>query len=136
MGMLLRGKTAIVYGAGGAVGSAVSGALAREGARVVLAGRMAKTLDAVQRQIESHGGSSEVRPVDALDRMSVASHLAEVVARVGPVRVMFNAISWDDVQGQALSVMDEDAFMAPVTRGTRTWYVTGGTLARHMAENG
>ena len=36
---LLETKTAIVYGAGGAIGSAVASAFAREGARVFLAGR-------------------------------------------------------------------------------------------------
>jgi NAD(P)-dependent dehydrogenase (short-subunit alcohol dehydrogenase family) len=42
--MLLEGKTAIVYGAAGAVGGAVSRALAREGARVFLCGRTPQSL--------------------------------------------------------------------------------------------
>jgi 3-oxoacyl-[acyl-carrier protein] reductase len=37
--MLLRDKTAIIYGAGGAVGGAVAQAFGREGARVFLTGR-------------------------------------------------------------------------------------------------
>ena len=37
--LLLRDKTAIVYGGGGAIGGAVAGVFAREGARVFLAGR-------------------------------------------------------------------------------------------------
>jgi 3-oxoacyl-[acyl-carrier protein] reductase len=36
--MLLEGKNAVVYGAGGSVGSAVAEAFAREGASVFLAG--------------------------------------------------------------------------------------------------
>ncbi len=36
--MLLKNKTAVVYGAGGAIGSAVARAFAREGARVFLTG--------------------------------------------------------------------------------------------------
>src|SRR5260221_12978007 len=39
MDMLLEQKTAVIYGAGGAIGSAVARAFAREGARVYLAGR-------------------------------------------------------------------------------------------------
>jgi len=42
--MLLEAKTAIVYGAGGAIGSAVARAYAREGATVHLAGRTRSTL--------------------------------------------------------------------------------------------
>jgi len=37
--MLLNGKTAIIFGAGGAIGGAVAKAFAREGARVFLSGR-------------------------------------------------------------------------------------------------
>ena len=41
--MLLDAKTAVVYGAGGAIGSAVARAYAREGATVHLAGRDRKS---------------------------------------------------------------------------------------------
>ena len=45
--MLLESKTAIVYGGGGAIGSAVAAAFAREGARVFLAGRTRPALEGV-----------------------------------------------------------------------------------------
>lgn len=37
--MLLSGKTAIIFGAGGAIGGAVAKAFAREGARLFVSGR-------------------------------------------------------------------------------------------------
>lgn len=40
--MLLANKNAIIYGGAGDLGSAVARAFAREGARVFLAGRLAK----------------------------------------------------------------------------------------------
>jgi 3-oxoacyl-[acyl-carrier protein] reductase len=45
--MLLVGKTAVVYGAAGSVGSAVARSFAREGASVVLAGRTQAALEVV-----------------------------------------------------------------------------------------
>ena len=45
--MLLEHKNAVVYGAGGSIGGAVSRAFAREGARVFLAGRTRATLERV-----------------------------------------------------------------------------------------
>lgn len=45
--MLLQGKSAVIYGAGGSIGGAVAQAFASEGARVFLAGRTAAKLDAV-----------------------------------------------------------------------------------------
>jgi 3-oxoacyl-[acyl-carrier protein] reductase len=45
--MLLENKNAVIYGAGGLIGSAVARAFAREGARVLLAGRTPASLDDV-----------------------------------------------------------------------------------------
>ena len=59
--MLLENKNAVVYGAGGAIGAAVAGAFAREGARVFLAGRTRATLDKVASEISSLGGIAEGR---------------------------------------------------------------------------
>ena len=65
--MLLENKNAIVYGAGGSIGSAVAREFAREGARVFLAGRTLQKLEAVARDITAAGGAAEVAAVDALD---------------------------------------------------------------------
>jgi NAD(P)-dependent dehydrogenase (short-subunit alcohol dehydrogenase family) len=40
--MMLKNKVAVIYGAGGAVGSAVARAFAREGAKLFLTGRASK----------------------------------------------------------------------------------------------
>jgi NADP-dependent 3-hydroxy acid dehydrogenase YdfG len=41
--LLLRNKTAVIYGAGGAIGNAVARTFAREGARLFLTGRRPST---------------------------------------------------------------------------------------------
>jgi NAD(P)-dependent dehydrogenase (short-subunit alcohol dehydrogenase family) len=63
-------------------------------------------------------------------------HLNEVADRFGPVTLMFNAISWEDFQGQVLSDMPFDQFFAPIQTGLTTWFHTGTALARHMAQHG
>jgi NADP-dependent 3-hydroxy acid dehydrogenase YdfG len=45
--VLLEGKSAVIYGAGGSIGGAAARAFAHEGARVFLAGRTVAKLDAV-----------------------------------------------------------------------------------------
>ncbi|GLQ56667.1 SDR family NAD(P)-dependent oxidoreductase [Devosia nitrariae] len=134
--MLLEGKPAIVYGAAGAVGGAVSRALAREGARVFLSGRTPETLETVREQIEAAGGAADVTPVDALDPAAVRAHLDRVAERAGPVRIMFSAIDWGDTQGERLVDMDASRYLVPIERATRTWFFTGGAVAAHMADNG
>jgi NAD(P)-dependent dehydrogenase (short-subunit alcohol dehydrogenase family) len=134
--MLLKDRIALVYGASGAVGATVARAFAREGAVVVLAARRIAPLEAVAAEIRTAGGRAEIAPVDALDPVALEDHLKRVVAQHGPVRIMFNAVSWDDVQGEPLTRMAVESVMAPITLGLRTWLFTGPLLARHMAAHG
>lgn len=134
--MLLKDKTAIVYGGSGAVGGAVAKAYAREGARVFVAARNRDRLEAVAAEIVGAGGRAEVAPVDATDHEAVEAQLAAIVARAGPVKIMFNAVGFDDTQGQKLIDMPRDRFMAPILTGMKTWFSTGTANARHMAANG
>jgi NADP-dependent 3-hydroxy acid dehydrogenase YdfG len=92
--MLLENRNAIVYGAGGAVGGAVAEAFAREGARVLLAGRTRETLEAVAGRIREAGGRADVAPVDALDGDAVEAHLHDIASSAGPVKIMFMPWGW------------------------------------------
>ena len=78
--MLLENKNAIIYGAGGSIGSGVARTFAREGAKVFLVGRTREKLDAVAKDITAADGSAEVAVVDALDEQAVDAH-ARAVAR-------------------------------------------------------
>ena len=69
--MLLANKVAVVYGAGGAIGSAVALAFAREGARIFLAGRSRAKLERVAEEIRAKGGTADTAIVDALDEKAV-----------------------------------------------------------------
>ena len=55
--LLEEDKVAVIYGAGGAVASAVAAAFAKEGARVFLSSRTAANVEAVARGIAADGGS-------------------------------------------------------------------------------
>ena len=81
--MQLQGKNAVVYGAAGAMGSAVARAFAQEGARVFLAGRTLAKLDRVAGEIRAAGGVAETAQVDAMDQTSVTAHADQVAVRQG-----------------------------------------------------
>ena len=134
--MLLKDRTAIVYGGSGAVGGAVARAFAREGARVFIAARGREGLEAVATEIRDAGGKVETAPVDATDQQSVEAHLAEITARAGPVKIMFNAIEWGDTQGAELTDMALERLMLPIRTSLTSWFYTGTAVARHMGENG
>jgi 3-oxoacyl-[acyl-carrier protein] reductase len=130
--VLLANKTAIVYGAGGAIGSAVSRAYAREGARVFLTGRTTEPLDEVARTIRSAGGSAEIAVVDVLDAASVEAHATSVAGTRGGIDIVFNATSNDDVQGAALVDMSLEDVMRPVVKAVAAHYTIATTVAEHM----
>jgi NAD(P)-dependent dehydrogenase (short-subunit alcohol dehydrogenase family) len=134
--MLLRDRTAVVYGGSGAVGGAVAKAFAREGARLFLAARNADRLQVVADEIVAAGGRAEVAPVDATDREAVEAHLAGIVELAGPVKVMFNGSGWADTQGALLTQMNFDRFFHVMEVAMQNWFNTGTAMARHMAANG
>lgn len=134
--MLLENKTAIVYGAAGAIGCAVARAYAREGASVHLAGRTIESLDRAAETIQDAGGTAHVAQVDVLDRTAVERHAAHVVDTDGNIDVCFNATSNDDIQGNALQDMRFEDFIQPVTKSLTAHFNIAATASAHMARSG
>jgi 3-oxoacyl-[acyl-carrier protein] reductase len=132
--MLLDSKTAIVYGGGGAIGSAVARAYAREGAEVLLVGRTRATLEKVAQRILHDGGAAHVAQVDVLDRAAVARHVD--AAAIGGIDICFNAISNDDVQGTPLLAMQPEEFLRPVTKAVTAHFNIATAVGRHMTRRG
>ena len=85
--MRLKGRTAVVTGAGSGVGRAVAIALAREGYRVVLAGRRRDALEDAARAAASR---TLVVPTDVGDPAAVRELFARTKAEFGRVDVLFN----------------------------------------------
>jgi NAD(P)-dependent dehydrogenase (short-subunit alcohol dehydrogenase family) len=134
--MLLDGKTAVIYGAGGSIGGAVARAFAREGATIFLAGRTLGRLEEVAKEIRSAGGVAETAQVDALDERAVDEHADAVAAKAGAIDISFNLISHGDVQGTPLVEMALEDFERPVHTALRTTFLTSRAVARHMIGQG
>jgi NADP-dependent 3-hydroxy acid dehydrogenase YdfG len=56
--MMLKDEVAVIYGAGGAIGSAVARAFAHEGAKLFLTGRYLAPVEVVAKEVVSAGGSA------------------------------------------------------------------------------
>ncbi len=133
--MLLKNKNAVIYGAGGAIGSAVAEAFASEGAKVFLAGRTFHKLENVKKRIEENGGWAEIAVVDAMNVRSVEKHLDEIMTSEGRLDISFNAISITDIQGALLTDMPYDDYMLPVSNAMKSYFITGTAAARQMQKN-
>jgi NAD(P)-dependent dehydrogenase (short-subunit alcohol dehydrogenase family) len=132
MTQLLTSKTAIIYGAGGSIGSAVARTFAAEGATVHLAGRTRQPLEALAAEI---GDAAHVAVVDALDERAVDEH-ADAVAASGGIDISFNLITQGDAQGTPIADMTKDAFLQAIVNGASTLFLTARAAARHMRPQG
>jgi 3-oxoacyl-[acyl-carrier protein] reductase len=133
--MLLENKIAVIYGAGGPIGGAVTRTFAREGAKVFLAGRTRAKLDTVAREIRSNGGVADTAVVDALDERSVDEYVDSVVKQAGQLDISFNLIGLGDVQKPLTEILVQD-FLQPITNAMRAHFLTTRAAARHMVRRG
>ena len=136
--MILEDKVAVVYGAGGAIGGAVAGAFAREGATVFLTGRLSAPVDSLAREIVAAGGSAEAAEVDALDEQAIDRHLQSVIEQAGRVDISFNAVGVSDatILGVPLTDLDAETFTRPIAAYATSYFLTARLAARHMIPNG
>lgn len=135
--MLLKSKNAIIYGAGGDVGSAVARAFAREGARVFLAGHKLASVESVAEEITNNGGAAEAVEIDALDEISIEKKLGEIVKKAGGIDISFNLIDMQgEIQGTPIVEMSLDDFLQPIQVAMKTHFLTTKAVSNYMVENG
>ena len=134
MQMMLKNKVAVIYGAAGAVGSAVSRAFAREGAKLFLTGVQESSVAALAKEIVSAGGSAEAAEVNALDDKAIDKHLQSVVDKTGQIDISFNAVGLRNtkLQGVPLVELDLEEFARPIETYANSYFLTARQAARRM----
>jgi NAD(P)-dependent dehydrogenase (short-subunit alcohol dehydrogenase family) len=137
MTMMLKDKTAVIYGAAGWIGGAVARAFAREGAHVYLTGRRLAPVADLAGGIVAAGGFAEAAEVDALEEQAVDRHLQSVIDKAGRIDISFNAIGLPNATtlGVPLTELDVEQFCAPVTGYAKSYFVTARLAARRMVPN-
>lgn len=84
----LRGKIAIVTGAGSGAGRAIAIALAGEGVTPVLTGRRREALEVTASEIRDRGGTALVAPGDVADEIIVAQTVEQTMAELGGIDIL------------------------------------------------
>jgi 3-oxoacyl-[acyl-carrier protein] reductase len=133
---MLQHKNAIIYGAGGSLGSAVAKALAGAGATIYLTGRTSGPLETIAGEIRAAGGKAEVAVVDALDEEAVNRHLDKLVQQAGTIDISFNATGTDVVQNIPLTSMTVNDFINPITLMMQTRFITAVAAGKIMMKQG
>lgn len=90
MDLGIRGKTALVLGAGGGLGGAIATSLSAEGVRVALAGRSEPGLRAKAEEITAAGGECLQLLWDLADFSCIANNVQHISEKFGPIDILVN----------------------------------------------
>ena len=133
---ILLGKHAVVFGAGGSIGTSVAKEFAAEGAEVFLSGRTKSNVEEVTKQITAAGGRAHATVIDALDD-AVNEYVDNIVRLTGTIDVVFNAVGpLANEYGNGKHAVDLaiEEFMVPLTTLVRSNFITARAAARHMVK--
>lgn len=90
MDLGISGKTALVLGAGGGLGGAISQTLAREGVKVALADIDPAALERTKAAIEAAGGTAMALTWDLGDLSVIDANVAQIEQKLGAVDILVN----------------------------------------------
>ncbi len=132
--MRLIDKVAVITGGGTGIGRAISILFAREGAKVVVAGRRKEALDGVVSEIQNSAGEAFAVLTDVSDSEQTSNLIKSTIEHFGKVDILVNnagvALSGDTVSG---SEKDWDKVIDTDLKGV---WLTSKAALPHMLEQG
>ena len=126
--------TAVIIGAGDALGGAIARRFAREGLIAVPSRRKIKPLGELVAEIEADGGQAEGIPCDARDEDAVINLFDRVENEIGPIE----AFIFNTGAQHSASILDMTAriYRQVWESAAFAGFLTGREAARHMVERG
>jgi 3-oxoacyl-[acyl-carrier protein] reductase len=116
---ILQGKRAVVFGAGGSIGTAVAKEFAAEGAEVFLAGRTQSSVEAVARSIAANGGKAQAAVIDTLNDAAVNQYFDGIVKPGGKIDIVLDAagpLAREYGNGKIAIELPVEEFIAPLAQ--------------------
>lgn len=132
---ILRNKVAVIFAAGGAIGSEVSRIFGREGATLFLSGRNLAPIEALANEINSAGRKAFASKVDALNEIEIDEYLNDIRKKTGHIDIVFNAIGIQPIQagyGTACTELPYEEFLLPISTHVGSQFLTSRLAAKHM----
>ena len=130
----LRGKTALISGAGGWLGSAMSRALAEAGANVITTSRDAKRAGESAAALPANGGQSHFGvALDHLDEASIESGFTDALLRAGRIEILVN--NGHAANGSDLTTVTGDEFNRSLANATG-YFLLARKLHDHAVARG
>lgn len=86
----VKGKNALITGAGKGIGRAAAIAFAKEGINVGLLGRTGAHLEDVLKELEQYGAKAVMAAADVSDNEAVLSAVEHIKSELGPIDILVN----------------------------------------------
>lgn len=118
----LQGKSALVTGGGSGIGRATALALAREGVRVMVAGRREDACAETVAQIRTAGGTAEATGVDLREPEAIVEMVAKATERFGGLDIAFNNAGYQEPRAP-LAEQDDVRYDAVFDTNVRALYL-------------
>ena len=87
---IIKGKNAIITGAGRGIGRATAIAFAQEGINVGLIGKTAENLEKVAKELSEYGIEVTMATADVSDNESVIAAVEHIKSELGPIDILIN----------------------------------------------
>jgi 3-oxoacyl-[acyl-carrier protein] reductase len=134
---ILKGKYAVVFGAGGSIGAAVAKEFAAEGAEVFLSGRTKSKVEQVASQIVAAGGRSHAAAIDTLDDSAVNQYIDGIVRQAGKIDIVIDLTgpaAKEYGNGKTAVDLPVEEFMVPLQSMMKSRFITARSAARQMVK--
>jgi 3-oxoacyl-[acyl-carrier protein] reductase len=132
--VLLKGKNALVTGAGKGIGRSIAESLAKQGVNVGLLARTTADLEEVSGSIEQHGVKAVIAVADVSKREEVDRAVQQVAGELGSIDILINNAGVAKF-GPLVDMPVEDWEQMIQINLMGTYYVTRAVLPGMMEQN-
>lgn len=130
----IKGKTALITGAGRGIGRATALAFAKEGINLGLLGRSIENLEAVASELQSYGVKVSLATAEVSNMESVYAAVEKIRGELGPIEILVNNAGISKF-GKFLEVDPEDWAKIIQVNVMGVYYVTRAVLPDMIEKN-
>lgn len=137
--MRLKDKIAVVTGAGDGIGRASACMFAKEGAKVIVAGRRLHKLEEAADEIRAAGGEALAVQTDVSQNAQVKNLIETAIAAYGHIDILFNCAGVGNSSPYCMGDLKdtpEQDWDAVININLKSVYLTCHYTIPHMIENG
>jgi NAD(P)-dependent dehydrogenase (short-subunit alcohol dehydrogenase family) len=133
---LLAGERALVTGGASGIGRGIAGALAREGARVVLADLEGTGGEDVAASIRASGDDARFLSADLAANHGPARLLAQTLEALGTLSILVHSASPRRLEADTVDQVSDATWEAMLGVNVRAGFQLGRDAGKHMREHG